>query len=268
MLRLSDAEITDGRMTEATLGEAVRRVREAGYVALDGAIPTDFVAELREEFDIELLKARDANPEAFTKSKGHYGVSPRLEPPFLDPHVIDNPFAMQVMAATMGDRIYAYLPYGCNTSWPGSGVQHLHRDTGHLFPEVTTPLPMSLCVVNIPLVDFTEENGATEAWPGSHLIVDPPETVGTSLEARAAHLPSVRLTAPVGSIIVRDMRCWHRGMPNRTDTIRTMIALVYFRRFHRMPDGLNVFRPIPDDVRAGLSEASRQMYRFHPEPAR
>ncbi len=266
MLRLSDAEIADRSMTESTLKEAVRRLGEAGYVALDGAISGEFVAELRGAFDRELTKARDANPEALEDSKGHYGVSPLLEEPFLDPRVIENPFAMQVMTATMGDRVFSYLPYGCNTSWPGSGVQHIHRDTGHLFPELRTPLPMSLCVVNIPLVDFTEENGATEAWPGSHLVVDPPEVAGIPLEERVAHMPSVRLTAPVGSVVVRDMRCWHRGMPNRTETIRTMVALVYFRRFHHLPDSAAVFRPIPEDVRARLSEASRDMYRFHHEP--
>ena len=171
---------------------------------------------------------------------------------------------MQVLRASLGERIYAYLPYGCNTSWPGSGVQHLHRDTGHLFPELATPLPMSLAVVNIPLVDFTEGNGATEAWPGSHLIVDSPDKSELSLEERAAHMPSARLTAPAGSIIVRDMRCWHRGMPNQTDTIRTMIALVYFRQFHYLPDNGNVFRPLPRDVYEGLSEATRGIYRHHP----
>jgi len=250
-------------MTDATLAEAARRVREAGYVALDRAVPTEFVAELRTAFDRELTKARDADPAALENSKGHYGVSPLLDAPFLNPLVIENPFAMQVMRATMGERIFSYLPYGCNTSWPGSGVQGLHRDTGHLFPELTTPLPMSLAVVNIPLVDFTEENGATEAWPGSHLIVDPPDVASISLEERVAHMPSVRLTAPVGSLIVRDLRCWHRGMPNRTQTIRTMTALVYFRALHHLPDDANVFRSIPAAVTAKLSEEAQAMYRHH-----
>jgi hypothetical protein len=264
MLQLSDAEIAAAAMTPDTLKDATRHLNEAGYVTLNGAIPTVLVDQLRARFDRELTKMQEANPKAVEDAKGHCGVSPLLEQPFLDAMVIENPFAMQVLRASLGERIYAYLPYGCNTSWPGSGVQHLHRDTGHLFPELATPLPMSLAVVNIPLVDFTEENGATEAWPGSHLIVDPPDKADISLEERAAHLPSARLTAPVGSLIVRDMRCWHRGMPNQTDTIRTMIALVYFRQFHYLPDDANVFRPLPRGVREGLSDGARSIYRHHP----
>jgi hypothetical protein len=73
---------------------------------------------------------------------------------------------------------------------------------------------------------------------------------------------------PAGSVVVRDMRVLHRGMPNRTDTIRTMIALVYFRRFHRMPSDI----PTADlsGVWDGLSERARKIYRYsnRPEPDR
>ena len=52
-----------------------------------------------------------------------------------------------------------------------------------MFPELGMALPVTRIVVNIPLIDFTLENGCTEIWPGSHLIVDPVTTPETEDEA-------------------------------------------------------------------------------------
>jgi hypothetical protein len=40
-------------------------------------------------------------------------------------------------------------------------------------------------------------------------------------------MPSVRTNVRAGDLIVRDLRLWHRGMPNQTTAIRTMLAIVY-----------------------------------------
>jgi ectoine hydroxylase-related dioxygenase (phytanoyl-CoA dioxygenase family) len=119
-------------------------------------------------------------------------------------------------------------------------------------------------VVNIPLVDFTLENDATEVWPGSHLIIDRDAEETAKAEERAAQLPSVRLQLPAGSLVVRDLRCWHRGMPNRTPTLRTMTAMVYFRRFHHLPDDARAFSAeVPWSAWDQFSERTRQVYRYH-----
>ena len=44
-------------------------------------------------------------------------------------------------------------------------------------------------------------------------------------------MASVRMTMPVGSPCLRDMRLWHGSMPNSTDEIRAMISLGYTRVF-------------------------------------
>lgn len=43
---------------------------------------------------------------------------------------------------------------------------------------------------------------------------------------------------PAGSIVIRDMRTWHRGMANTTNKLRTMLSLVYFRQYFP-PDNLS-----------------------------
>jgi ectoine hydroxylase-related dioxygenase (phytanoyl-CoA dioxygenase family) len=77
--------------------------------------------------------------------------------------------------------------------------------------------------MNIPFVDFTDDNGSTEVWPSSHLLTD--VDVSQSWADRAKMLPSVRTNMPVGSIILRDTRCWHRGTRNHSKNIRTMMSV-------------------------------------------
>ena len=45
-------------------------------------------------------------------------------------------------------------------------------DQSPLFPGCGCVLPVTSIVVNVPLVDFTVESGATEVWPGTHRLLD------------------------------------------------------------------------------------------------
>ena len=60
------------------------------------------------------------------------------------------------------------------------------------------------------------------------------------------------------------MRCWHRGMPNKTAQPRPMLALVYFRRFHHEPDNSTIFRyTLPEDNWQSLPDIGKNIYRFN-----
>ena len=256
-LILSEQERIGNYLSKDSLDAGTRLLRETGLVVIESVLPRDWI----EEVNIAMTEVLDKSGETDN------GVNPMLQMPFMDPRIIDNPFAMAIMKAAMGEKFFAYLPYGCNSTSPGNETQWIHRDSGQLFPELPFALPVTTIVVNIPLTDFTVENGATEVWPGSHLIVDD-EAVRNSPynvcdEERAAKLPSFQLVMPAGSVVVRDMRCWHRAMPNTTDTPRHMLALVYFRRFHHSPNAPGIFNArVPEEIWSNMSEASQEVYRF------
>lgn len=258
-MRISITEKVADRLNDESLDRALRQLRELGYVVLESVFPEGWIPDFLQQYLEETGRQYgDQWP------KTHGGISSPMCKPFLDPLVIQNPFAMQVLSLALGENFFAYLPYGSNTAWPGSPVQHIHRDSRHLFPDTPYVLPMSTAVVNIPLVDFNQENGATEVWPASHLIVDAQTEQKLSLEERVEELPSVRMIMPAGSVVVRDMRCWHRGMPNRTAQPRPMLALVYFRKFHHLPDDANTFRSSIDPGTWGqFSEPVQHIYRFN-----
>lgn len=260
-MKLSPEELEQGKLTEENLGVALRTLREVGFVVMGNALPRNWVEAFRVDFEAELKREDRTSQESG-------GVSPFLKPRFMDPQIIDNPFAMQIIEGAMGKRFFSYIPYGCNTAEPDCDTQWIHRDSGHLFPDVPIVLPVSSIVVNIPLTDFTVENGATEVWPGSHLIFDDSEVLNTPYHVcsaeRAAQVPSFQMVMPAGSVVVRDMRCWHRRMPNRTQTLRSMLALVYFRRLHHVPDDPGIFRgTVPQGVWDQMSDRSREVYRFY-----
>jgi len=273
-MEITTEEQQRGELSLKSLELACQRLSEIGYVIFEQVLPLSFMEEVRKAYEANesLLEGKE--------QRNHF-----LHGPFLDPRIIDNPFAFQVIEAALGPKFFSFLPYGCNSTrresryWNNTKKQWIHRDGGHMFPELGIALPVTRIVVNIPLIDFTLENGCTEIWPGSHLIVDQvttPETEDEALfkdyhvcsEERGAALPSVRMVMPAGSVVVRDMRCWHRAMPNYTDQVRPMTAMVYFHRLHNVLGAQSAIERrncgISDTLWQQLPERSQQTYRFYP----
>ena len=89
--------------------------------------------------------------------------------------------------------------------------------------------------VNIPLIDMSMKNGATEFWLGTHLrenkgikdpVLDGPWIASEYLEKRRAECPPIRPAISKGSLLIRDMRLWHAGVANETSTPRILLATV------------------------------------------
>ena len=265
---MSTQEIKVTPLSSDELDLACQTLSEVGYVIFEQAIPLEIVEKIKDAFE-----AGHNTGQQDTDFLTH---------PFLDPRIINNPIAISIIEKIMGTGFFSSLPYGFNSTqrssryYKNSLKQWIHRDSGHLFPQMRAALPVTKIVVNVTLTDFTIENGCTEIWPGSHLIIDPiksPTTEEEKLfqnyhvcsEERGAELPSVRMVMPAGSVVVRDMRCWHRAMPNYTDRTRTMIAMVYFSRIHNALGDHGIFRTkISNDTWQHIPERAQHIYRFHP----
>jgi ectoine hydroxylase-related dioxygenase (phytanoyl-CoA dioxygenase family) len=263
-MRLSGEEYTAGKMSEASLKLALRTLRDTGYVVVEDVLDRTFVDEFRAAYDEELERhiAAQGGMEGINRKsfgKNHIGLHLPLITPFSDPRIVANPIGVQIMEAALGDDLRCSF-YHSNTAYPGSDHQPIHRDMAVLFGTTfQVPLPITHVVFNVPLTSFTLENGSTEVWPGTHLLVDtdPEDGSPAQLEERAKLLPSARTNMPVGSIVVRDLRMWHRGMPNPSDEIRTMLALVYQRGWTATAKALD----IPRDTWKTWPERAREIFR-------
>lgn len=233
-MRIAAQELEKGALSAERLALAVRYLRDLGLVIVEDAYDPAFIAQVRAacearlERHIEKLGGRSAL-KGRTFGDNHVGFFPPLFMPIADARIAAHPIAVQILTGVLGDKLQCSF-YHTNTALPGSGLQPIHRDSGSLFgTELGVPHPVTSIVLNVPLCDFTEQNGSTEVWPGTHLIVDAVPEDGKELDRRVEGMASVRLNMPVGSFALRDLRLWHRGVPNLTDRPRTMFAIVYQR---------------------------------------
>lgn len=260
-MRVTEAEKQSGSLTPENLTEALRTFRDVGYVVFENIYSAEFISEVRAAYD-EQLTAYIASRggidamEGKTFGKNHIGFFPQMFAPLADSQIVAHPIAVQVLTQLLGKDLHSSF-FHTNTALPGSGYQPIHRDTQPLFDrsELGTATPVYTLVLNIPLCDFTPENGSTEVWPGTHLIVDDPDDK-RPLEERAALLTSARTNIPAGSLVLRDMRMWHRGVPNNSDASRTMFALVYHRSWIA-----DETISIPQTTWDTWSDAARHIYR-------
>ena len=99
---------------------------------------------------------------------------------------------------------------------PGELRQPLHRD-GEIYPVRHPTLPMTLSAF-WAYTDFTEENGATLVAPGSHRWPHDRKPLEHEL---------VQAVMPKGSLLLYTSSVWHGSEANRSDGVRTGLALHY-----------------------------------------
>jgi ectoine hydroxylase-related dioxygenase (phytanoyl-CoA dioxygenase family) len=228
------------------------QVRVNGYALMEDLLPLDRIEEMRGRF--EALLAEKAAAEPFNRGASRFQMYLPWEAPFADPCLYENDDVLALLEAVMGtDLALAY--FASDTPLPGSDFQRVHSDTRLLFPETPLCLPPYGLVVNVPLVDCTEENGSLEFWPGgTHLMPEPAD-----LQRLAPLMASRRANMRAGSLLARDLRMWHRGTPNRSSHARPHLALVYTRpwyRFEQQPPTL-----ARRDYEA-LSERAQRLLRY------
>lgn len=231
-IEVTPAEVAQGALTPEHLATAVQAIHEDGIVALKDVVDREHVRILREKMtaDVEAILARKDVP--FNWNSGNLQQGPPPIEPYLFKDVLVNELAIQVAAGVLGPRIKNNF-YSGNTALQSEARQPVHADTGQLWPNIDVAPPAYALVVNIPLLDVSAENGGTEIWPGSHkdTSVSWFNTIEVSeevLEARRKTHPPFQVTSTEGTMILRDIRLWHAGMPNRTPNPRPMVALIFW----------------------------------------
>ena len=107
-LEISPAERTEEKLTPESVAAAARLLRETGLVVIESVLPRDWIAEL----NVAMQTVLD------NEAGAQNGEHPMLKMPFMDARIINNPFAMPILKAAMGEKVFAYLPYGCNHYCP------------------------------------------------------------------------------------------------------------------------------------------------------
>jgi hypothetical protein len=224
-ISLTSSERTETELSEHSLANVVEAIQEDGYVAIEQVVDHAYLDALKTCMDSDSAKLIAMEKWGGAgRLRGHLQQGPPPFDPFLSPGVVANPYAMQIAKKMLGAGFYCCF-YNGNTNTPGSVTQPLHADGVHLWGEQDEPHPVTQLIVNVFPQDTSEENGATQIWPGSHLDMRP---VTEETEAdRRSFAPPIQVAAKKGDILIRDSRLWHRGVPNPSDHNRHMVAVVY-----------------------------------------
>ena len=225
----SSSERSAEQLSAANLQRAVQAVLRDGYVILKDVVNPDHLDSLlpRMTVDSKCLIASGRWGGA-GRRPGHLQQAPPPLAPFVFRDIVANPFAVQVTHSILGKGMYNRF-YNGNTNCPASQMQPLHADAAPLWPKLRIAHPPASLIVNVSLTDVTEDNGSTELWPGTHLLpLGGDRRIDTKTEAqRRTEVPPIRVNTAKGSLVIRDVRLWHRGMPNPSHQIRHMIAMVH-----------------------------------------
>lgn len=285
-MKLTPQEIGAWRLSEQHTEEAVRSLQVTGYVIFEQVLDAPRVRQLHSSFmDVFNRYVAEIGDNRGKQRQG--GVPLPVEGVFAEPDLIGNPMVIALLERLLGpDLVCSY--FASDTPMPGSEYQPVHRDGKELFPGVPVTVPPYMFELNIPLVDFREDNGPIEVWPRTHLLSDFPllkqqrdelqagngEIKVTTASGRpvsvlasehrhsdvqdfAAGLPGQKVLMPAGSFLVRDPRMWHRGTPNRSSAARPMLSLAYGRSWYRF-NAVSVHR----DVFDAWPERVRELFRL------
>ena len=241
-ITISAAERAVERLTDQHIQQAAQALAKEGFVVLNQAVAHSHLDILHEQMLTDthtLVAARDRGEEISGWKYGHLQQKPPHHKPYIFRDIVANPFAVQVTRSALGEGLFNAF-YSGNTNLPGSEDQPLHRDALPLWPNWNTPHPVTTLVVNISPIDITPHNGSTEIWPGSHQVVGALDEA--LIEKQRTIAPPIRVEAKKGSILIRDIRLWHRGVPNQSDQIRHVIAMVHQVRWFRKAQTLQFQR--------------------------
>jgi ectoine hydroxylase-related dioxygenase (phytanoyl-CoA dioxygenase family) len=280
-MKLAPEEIAAWRLSDEHTEEAIRSLQVTGYVIFEQVLDASRVQQLHSTFmDIFNRYVAEIGDNRGKQRQG--GVPLPIEGVFAEPDLIGNPMVIRLLERLLGpDLVCSY--FASDTPMPGSEYQPIHRDGKELFPGVPVTMPPYMFELNVPLVDFREDNGPVEVWPRTHLLADFPllkqqrdelragngEMKVTTSNGRpvsilasehrhsdvqdfASSLPGQKALMPAGSFLVRDPRMWHRGTPNRSSAARPMLSLAYGRswyRFNAITVDRSVFDAWPEQVR-------------------
>ena len=247
-MTISDALTTLGAH-ENTLAESEKAALDRdGYLVLPGMLTLDQVAMLGTRLDaIFAAEGENAGKEVH-QEPGTQRLSNLVNKDALFEWLFTHPRLLAGVSHVLGgDLKLSSLNY--RAALPGAGLQSLHCDWSGPVPADS----YQVCNAIWLLDDFSPENGATRAIPGSHRWEKTPQEA--LADPSAPHPEEIVVTEPAGTVVIFNSHTWHGGTTNRTGALRRGVHSYFTRRAH--PQQTDQKTHLSPERIALLSPASR-----------
>lgn len=214
----------------------LRELQLNGFVVLRDFLPVNWVAAVHDQLmPIMLGEYKKCEQQNFATGRGPGRVAfdvgryaDLLGPPLADDLYRKNAVIEELVAAILGPDSWARGWTMIETAWRGSTHMMWHSDQKiEDTPDPDGPHEPLRVTYNIPLVDFTWANGATEFIPGSHRL---PRSFLNHSFLDIPNIYAVRVELRRGDAMLRDGNASHRGTPNLTEEPRAMLDQTYKKK--------------------------------------
>ncbi|KAJ0314875.1 hypothetical protein COL5a_012192 [Colletotrichum fioriniae] len=144
------------------------------------------------------------------------------------------------------------LSNGSTELWLGTHAPYLlpASPSSSLSSSATTTTTTTATTTSSPGYTGTIIPSGIAAQQGTHGTRASGRINPALLDLRRAVRPPSQPTVEKGSIVIRDLRLWHAGMPNTAPDVRVMLAMIHFAAWYRNPMRLQ----FAEDVRPLLEE--------------
>ncbi len=242
-----------------------------GYIILRDILHQEELIKIRETL-APYLEADVTGRNDFEglKSNRVYAMLAK-SPVFAD--LVSHPLALAFVEADLGPGCLLSACLAINLH-PGETAQPWHFDDSHF--QWPRPRPSLGISTFWAIDDMTENNGATEILPGSHLWPDDmiDGAVGeASFNDRSvrdvssdpgARSDALKVTMPAGSLMLAKGTMWHRGGANKSDKPRLIITPQYCPGWTRQLE--NMALAVPPAIARNLPRRAQELigYSIHP----
>jgi ectoine hydroxylase-related dioxygenase (phytanoyl-CoA dioxygenase family) len=194
-----------------------------GFLILEGFMSQDLLAALRDRVD-ELFEQEGENAGAeFKREEQTRRLANLVDKGEIFERAISFPAILERVRHVLGRRIKLSSLNVRSANPYSTWVQPLHCDMGAIPDEQGS----WVCNTVWMLDDFTTENGALRAVPGSHRWGKLPQQALP--DPLAARPDEVLVTGKAGTVVVMNAHMWHGGTANRTGRPRCAMHGFYAR---------------------------------------
>jgi ectoine hydroxylase-related dioxygenase (phytanoyl-CoA dioxygenase family) len=229
---VSEQERKAARLSHDNLRRGLEEFHNNGLVILENVVEPRSADHMLQRMLHDFYIRRQSSHLRWNQGRNSGNISQPLPslPEYLYEDIWANRLGIEVIENIIGPKPHLSLATS-NIALPKSqGRQAVHSD--YYCEHLDFPVFLE---VNIYLHDVDSHNGATEFWLGTHNGYSKADhsspTTGwikqKVFNRRAEISPPVRPAISKGSLMIRDLRCWHAGRENHTDHPRIILGFMY-----------------------------------------